>query len=227
MPRVRSTYLRHLAPLLVGITGLGCGASAPTHGGDAAPWTSHEGRPRRAESLVRAADRFARQGDSIRAEQYLLAALEEGAPEAEIVPQLVVLCVEASRLRAAVEYAEDYLRSHPGDVSLRFLMATALVALARPDAARVALEEVLRLRPDHASAHYVLGSLLLDSLLLDSLGRPERAEFHLRRYLELAPDGAHAAELRAWLQSRHAPRADELPNDPLPPALHAPLDEAL
>lgn len=222
MPGVRSTYLRHLVPLLLGVLGLGCAASAPSRGTDTAPASAHGNRRPRAESLVQAADRFARRGDSIRAEQYLLAALEQGAPEAEIVPQLVVLCVEASRLRAAVEYAEDYLRSHPGDVSLRFLMGTTLVALERPDAARVALEEVLRLRPDHASAHYVLGSLLLDSL-----GRPERAEFHLRRYLELAPDGAHAAELRAWLQSRHAPRAEELPNDPLPPALHAPLDEAL
>lgn len=200
MPRVRKTQSRHLLLLAVGLSPTASACSAAPPSGHVGPRHSDPLRgdtPRRAEDLLRAARHFAHQGDSIRAEQYALAAMDAGALRAEVVPLLVTVCVEGSRLRAAVEYAEPYLRSHPEDVPLRFLLATVLVALARHEAARAALEEVVRLRPDHAAAHYVLGSLLAH--FLDA---PGSAEHHFRRSLRLAPDGEHAAELRAWLRDR-------------------------
>src|SRR5690606_38148722 len=53
-----------------------------------------------ADELLRAGRRFARGGDSVRAEHYLVAALERGAAPERVVPWLVAVCIEGSRLRA-------------------------------------------------------------------------------------------------------------------------------
>lgn len=148
------------------------------------------------EQLVAAAQELARRGDSVRAEHYLVAALEQGASRDEVIPLLVAVCLESSRLRTALEHAEPYLRAHPEDAELRLVVAAIYLGLDRHEAARAALEEVIRLRPDRGSARYLLGALLARHL-----HSPTDAALQFERYLELEPNGPHAAEVRSWLRS--------------------------
>jgi tetratricopeptide (TPR) repeat protein len=55
------------------------------------------------------------------------------------------------------------------------------------------LEEVLKVRPDHARAHYILGLALFNS------GDMAGAKQHLQRFLELAPDDPDAAVAKEML----------------------------
>jgi tetratricopeptide (TPR) repeat protein len=50
------------------------------------------------------------------------------------------------------------------------------------EAARSVLDELLKIRPDHAEAHYVMG------LCLNSLADLKTATIHFEKFLELAPD---------------------------------------
>ncbi|NOY89746.1 MAG: hypothetical protein GXP55_00960 [Deltaproteobacteria bacterium] len=149
---------------------------------------------------VPARDLFARgrvlvvHGDSIRAEQYLTAAMDRGYPEQEAMPLLIRACVSSSRLSSALGYAEPYLRRHPRDWSLRFLVATLQQGLGRTERARANLEQVIVDAPEAPEPEFVLAMLLRDDLSLDDEARPL-----LERYLELAPRGRHAAEVRAAL----------------------------
>lgn len=56
-----------------------------------------------------------------------------------------------------------------------------------------ALEEVLKVRPDHARAHYILG------LALFNTGDMAGAKQHLQRFLELTPDDPDAAVAKEML----------------------------
>ena len=134
-------------------------------------------------------------GDSIRAEQYLSAALARGYPEAEVIPAILGVCVRASRFGDALDYAEPYLSRHPEDWPLRALVASIHMGLGHPIDALRHLELVLEIAPDQPSGHY-----LLAVLSRDSLSDPETARAHFARYLELAPDGEHASEARLELR---------------------------
>ena len=63
-------------------------------------------------------------GDTVRAEQYLALALDQGDSPTKVLPWLLQACIEGSRLRAALGYAETYARAHPERYSLRYLAAT-------------------------------------------------------------------------------------------------------
>ena len=139
---------------------------------------------------------LAQQGDLVRAEQYLEASIERGYPEDEALPLLVEVCVRASRLRAALEHAVPYLRRHPRDWRLRMLVATIQMALSEWSSARVHLEKVTGQVPAEAPAHYLLG------VVEDETGDVVASIPHFRRYLELAPEGEHAEEVRAILATR-------------------------
>lgn len=169
-----------------------------------------------AEELFESGQRFAQQGDSVRAEHYLTAALERGAPPERVVPLLVAVCLEGSRLRAALEHAEPYLQTHPEDLRLRLLVAVTHIALGQAAPARATLDLALQSHPDHPEAHYLLGTLLARHFV-----DFEAATVHFERYLELDRSGAHAAEVKSWLNTRaelepthDSERYDELSNEP-------------
>jgi len=153
-----------------------------------------------ARELFDAGVRLEQGGDMIRAEQYFVAAVGRGYPEAEVVPHLVRVCIASSRLNSALSHAEPYLRAHPEDWSLRLVVANIRAGLGDYAQARIELERVIRDRPQEAMAHYTLGVLLRDDL-----DAPEEAWPHFERYLELAPEGHHAAEVRAALVERAGP----------------------
>ncbi|MFW6197531.1 MAG: tetratricopeptide repeat protein [Myxococcota bacterium] len=137
-------------------------------------------------------------GDFVRAEQYLAAAIERGYPEDRALPKLLHVCIGASRLRAALSYAEPYLAAHPNAWSLRYLVASIHLGLGRVDEAQELLEQTVRTVPEQAGPHY-----LLAVLLRDERDDPEKAAEHFRAYLDRAPDDAtHAEEARLWTSLR-------------------------
>ena len=150
-----------------------------------------------ASSLFYRASFFAERGDSVRAEQYFVAAMREGYPEDRVLPHLLRTCLQASRLRAARTYAESYVLRHPEAHAVRTLLASLHLALGDTDAARSELEYVLTFTPTHATAHFLLAVIARD-FALDACGA--RAEF--TEYLALAPDARRAAEARRFLAGR-------------------------
>lgn len=188
--------------LLFGVV-LGCGSSSSPLPPKAPP------DPLRSIAAVELFERgveLARDGDLIRAEQYLTASLRRGYPEDRVVPMLVTVCLAGSRVRAALSYAAPYLDRHPDDAALRQLVATLHLALGNLDRAQAEIEEVLRQHPARASAHYVLGVLLRDERHDLRAAQP-----HFSRYVELEPNGTHAVEARMWSKLRvvHAEAPEE------------------
>lgn len=165
------------------------------------------------ERLLARGRALARLGDHVRAEQYLSAALDRGAKPAEALPPLLRVCIEARKFRVALDYAEPYLRQDPGDLGLRFVVASLYSTIGEPDAAKRHLEEIVRRQPDNAEVRFALGVLLRDDA-----GDLRAADEHFRVYLRLEPRGVHAPEARESLLQRVTPRPPppEKP-EPAPP----------
>ncbi|MBN1653747.1 MAG: tetratricopeptide repeat protein [Deltaproteobacteria bacterium] len=138
---------------------------------------------------------FANRGDLVRAEQYLSAAIARGYPANRALPALIRICISESRLGAALKYAEPYLRQHPQEWRLRFIVSSVLLALGQADRARVELDRVIKESPNHAPSHYLLGVIYRDEY-----DDRDSARRHFTRYLEIQPDGLHGAEVRSWLE---------------------------
>jgi uncharacterized protein HemY len=140
---------------------------------------------------------FAAFGDTTRAEEYLAAALDQGADPREALPLLLQVCVQTGRYRSAIQHAENHLRKHPDDIRTRFVVGTLYVAIGETKDAKSNLETVVSARPDDAKAHYALAVLARDNEN-DVVG----ADRHFREYLRIEPNGAHAEEARASLLKR-------------------------
>ncbi|MBN1656257.1 MAG: hypothetical protein JXA30_20980 [Deltaproteobacteria bacterium] len=142
---------------------------------------------------------LAKHGQLIRAEQYLHLAAESGYPEERTLPILLSICLSSSRLRTALRYAEPYLIRHPESWRLRFLVATIYLALEQTLRAVEQLTRVAYDNPSHAPTYYLLAVINRDAFENSILvGR------YFATYLDLAPDGEHASEARAWLREQRA-----------------------
>jgi len=150
-----------------------------------------EGGP---DKLVDRGKAFASINDTTRAEQYFAAAIASGADERAVIPLLLTVCAQDGRYRVAIQYAEGYLKGHPGDLRVRFVLGTLYAAVNEPDLARTALGVVVDARPEDADAHFALGVLLRDTDH-DFAG----ADRQFREYIRLKPRGAHAEEAQASL----------------------------
>jgi tetratricopeptide (TPR) repeat protein len=146
------------------------------------------------DKLIARAKAFAVVGDTTRAEQYYAAALEVGAPDASVTPQLVEVCIRDGRYRAAIEYAAPYVKRHPADLRMRYVLGTLYQGIGDARSAREQLEAVVGKSPEQPDPHYALGILLRDDVS-DLVA----ADDQFREYLRLAPNGPHADEARASL----------------------------
>jgi tetratricopeptide (TPR) repeat protein len=165
----------------------GCGAALRTRG-------SEQPESLSAAQLIAIADALAQTGDNVRAQQYLQRALREGAPEQVVLPRLLRSYVADSQYRLAIEQAENYLRRHPGETSVRIFVASLYSALGAHVKAEDEFRKVLAQEPDDAQTHFALASTLR------AAGRDAaQADQHYRAYLALEPDGPHAEEARANL----------------------------
>lgn len=175
---------------VLGMLAVGCGAAAvPDSRANLQALRSEH----TVDKLTERGLAFAEIGDLTRAEQYLAAALEQGAPARKIVPPLLQVCVAAGRHRAALVYAREYGTSLASDPQFGFILAVLESAVGDPDAALAHLRRTVRALPAHAEAHYQL------ALLLRKRGTDDEATQHLREYLELAPQGAFADDAREEL----------------------------
>jgi Tfp pilus assembly protein PilF len=136
---------------------------------------------------------FESAGDLIRAEQYMAASIERGHSEAEVIEPLLRVCLKASRFGAALVHAERYLKSHPKDWRMRYLVATLYVAVGHTSAAEGQLRRVIDERPGEAQPHLALAQLYA------GIGNERRAARHYRAYLARNADGDDAYAARAWL----------------------------
>ncbi len=173
-----------------------CVVSACVACGGAQTSTSHAADPLTAiepEELFRRGEALARAQDYVRAEQYFNAAREQGIDDQRVLPQLMSVCVESSRISAAIGYAEPYLDRHPNDFHLRQLVATLYIGLEDYERAERHLREVLRSEPEQASTHYLLATVALRR------NRASDADLHFARYIALEPEGEHAEEARHHL----------------------------
>lgn len=143
-------------------------------------------------SLLANAALHERTGDTARAEQYLLAAWDRGAPLERVLPRLLEVCFEAGRLQNALFHLERARRQDPEDAGLAHLHAELLFALGRKYESLEVASQVTELEGAPADAYFLLGRLLLDLL-----GDRAAADVAFESYLRLAPTGRH----RAWARS--------------------------
>jgi hypothetical protein len=115
----------------------GCGASAG--GASAGDATRADAEVVRREStpevLFRRGDAFAAVHDATRAEQYYAAALAAGGDAPVLVRGLIRVCLSDQRYRAALAYADDYLRRHPEDHEVRFARTTVAAGVGETELA--------------------------------------------------------------------------------------------
>jgi tetratricopeptide (TPR) repeat protein len=169
-------------------------ACAPSPGTNVQARMATMKREEAPDKLIDRGKAFASIGDTTRAEEYFAAALAQGKNEAKVLPLLLTVCLSDGRYRVAIEYAEQYLKKHPNDVRVRFVLGTVYEAIGDSEAARSNLEAVVGAEPEDAEAHFALAVLLRDS---DH--DPVAADPHFREYLRLNPRGAHAEEAQASL----------------------------
>lgn len=149
--------------------------------------------------LFQQGEALAQEGDLVRAEQYMSAAIDRGYSPERGLPILVRVCVMGSRIRPALEYVTPYLQRHPSNWALRYLVASLHLGLNHPEVARDELLRVVAQAPNEPQPHY-----LLAVTLADELHDADGARVHFARYVELAPDGAHAEEARARVETAGA-----------------------
>lgn len=181
--------------LILALAATGCGTAATP-----APRPAAAGKAR-SEWLFRQGLDAASRGDSIRAEQYIALARAGGYPEERALPALLKVCLASSRLRAALDYADPYLRRHPDHDPLRFLVASIHAGLGQRDDALTELERLTRHNPRFEEAHFLRAVLVEERA-------PDEAIGSLRSYLDLAPRGEHAAEARSRLSDLLVHRGD-------------------
>ncbi len=138
-------------------------------------------------------------GDATRAEQEFASVLENKRASEEqrkaALRELLATCIEAQRFRVAIDYAEPELRRRPTDVALLRLVASLAAAVGEGLKARDLYERLLVVAPNDAESELALARVLRDAFA----DRPGASE-HFERYVQLAPNGPHAGEARAYLQ---------------------------
>lgn len=136
---------------------------------------------------------FARRGDLVRAQQYLSAAMAKGFDERIVVPEIVKVCIAASRLRAALAFAEPYVLNHPEDAGMQYVVGTIHMVLGNLQAAS-----------DHLGGALQANRLMKDALFSIALIASERgntraARKNLEEYLLARPRGRHAIRAKRML----------------------------
>ncbi len=178
---------------LISAAGVACGGASANERRvrDAEDTVAKE---RTAEQLMARGRAFFQVGDYTRSIQYFNDAIRAGAPEREAAQPLMLAYVQSNQFRLGIAFGEDYLRRHPGDYRLRYLVGTLLNAIGKPKHAAAHFRRVVQSNADFADAHYALAVVYRD---FDH--RPTLADSHFRKYLSLQPQGEHADEAREGL----------------------------
>ena len=144
--------------------------------------------------LLEVAEHAARAGDTLRTQQYLLAALASGVDDPRIMPWLLRSYVADGQYRSAIHQARERLSVRADDLPLRLLLASLYRATGLDASALEQYQEVLAREPNQARAH-----LELAMMLHENGSDVASAEQHFQAYLRLEPKGHDAAAARARL----------------------------
>ncbi len=129
-----------------------------------------------------------------------IAVLEQAAREApeasSIASSLALTCRDAGRPRLALQWFDTALRLAPGDTYMRLQLARFLMALRRPEEARVQFELILQSDPRNFLALFNLGVYWGRKPDLDKAGD------YLARALSIREDGEAARMLALTLAGR-------------------------
>jgi tetratricopeptide (TPR) repeat protein len=143
-------------------------------------------------------------GDLLAARLELVAALAAAPAWREATVELALVHREANRYAEARQLLADHLTRVPTDLDTLAVLAEVLLAEARVEDARVAVDRVLRYDPDHGAA------LWLDGVLLTGQSRLRDALARWRRLSRLADAEPWSARARAALaRAALAPNARE------------------
>jgi tetratricopeptide (TPR) repeat protein len=108
----------------------------------------------------------------------------------------------AGHTTLAIDLAGGLILGHPTASAARFLRARALAALARHDEAKRELLLLLQLRPSHAGAWRLLGTILAEH---GGVLEAERADEALGKALALEPSWHDLREIRRQVALKRAP----------------------
>jgi tetratricopeptide (TPR) repeat protein len=169
----------------------GCGAAPAT-----APTQEHSENAK-AAFLLEQGRAFAEAGDSLRAQQYFAGALKAGADENVVMPLLLRACIAQRNYRLAAEYADAALARKPKNARLRLLSGTLHGSLGDTSRSRERLERAAKELADEPEAQFAVAISFRDDAA-DVIA----ADKYFRRYLALAPNGAHAEEARSSLMEQ-------------------------
>lgn len=176
--------MKNLTGILVAIALAGCSGRAMTE-----PETAADTR----SMLMERAAASERQGEALQAEQYWLAAWEQGEDIDVLLPPLLASCIRGGRLESALRHVERASRLRPNDPAFLHLQAELLRALGRAERAF----ELLYSRSEQVSL--LPETVFLLGTLESSRGDEEAARELWMKYLELAPDGPRARQAQALL----------------------------
>jgi len=158
--------------------------------------------PMRPTPRVAIARLLRERGDLLAARLELVAALASAPKWREATVELAKVHKEAKRYGDARQVLADHLLRVPTDLEALSLLAEVLVAEARVDDARVAVDRVLRYDADHGAA------LWLDGLLLTEQSRLRDAVARWSRLSRLADAEPWSSRARAALA--RVPRTGDL-----------------
>jgi tetratricopeptide (TPR) repeat protein len=185
-------------PLLPAILAGGLLALAGcAHTPEPKPASAAEEKAKNAAMLLEHGRAFAEMGDEVRAQEYFAAALKAGADEKVVMPLLLRACIAQRNYRLAIEYAESSLAKDPHNARLRLLSGTLHASIGDTARSRERLERAATELESEADVQFTVAVSFRD----DS-GDVVMADKYFRRYLALAPNGAHAEEAKSSLMEQ-------------------------
>lgn len=140
---------------------------------------------------------WSEKGDSVRAEQYYVAAWQAGHPFGEVLPHLLNTCMEGGRLRNALIYIETAQHEAPENAWLKMLSAVLLWSLGDSAQAFQRALEVSAAENAPAEIFYWKG-VMFEEYLLDR----DAARESFKEYLHRDAQGRWSKQAQAHL-ARH------------------------
>lgn len=156
--------------------------------------------------LQKKAREFSGRGESHRAEQYFLAALEAGASPDELYPELIDACVRGGRLGSAAVHVDKRLRERPDDLGLLRLSISLEEALGHERKAFARADQLT------SSPHLSAEQQLFLAGYFERAGQTSRALKYFHIYMQNRPEH----ERPAWVASAVS-RLESSPQEPPAP----------
>lgn len=123
---------------------------------------------------------------------------EVASSHADVAPEFYTLGAQVlageKRFEDAIKFLDDGINQFPERIDLWFLKAVNQERKGDYAACSATLEDLLKKDPNHAAAHNYLGYLLAERK--ENL---DKAEFHIKKALEIKPDDGYYLDSLGWV----------------------------